>query len=574
MNTQSSRMAGVAVGLALLLSSCITGVQSVQPVVPASEAHFDPHLLGTWVSRRDEHMHYYVVSRAADGSNAYTIEVVREESDVLELMAGLGWIERHPAMDLILMETARDPVDFDARLGRLGERIVFELSKPRSEEHYLLVLEVGDDEIHVSALDTVRLAEALEAGQLSLAYKLDRSSTDLLLEDSTDNLREQLADYLQRPRVLTEGTIYRRVKDASLAGSRLPVHAACFEASPWHEADQRFHRDSQWRGADVGASVDLGAGRILWLFGHTVINIADRGEGGGDGDGDGTQVIANSIALQVGTNPATSQVKFYWGNAEDGAPAALFPGGKHEQLRFSSGVRIDDRLVLFFTRVRTGDIFDRIVNHYKGWSAIMVENPDDEPPDWRVRPLDVPGNPLGVLLGSAGVLRLDGYVYAFGSQHRITSHPIFVARWPEETMREGDLGEPQWWAGDQLGWVPESSSAARWPLFQDARPEMTVHLDPVSQQFLAVHTVGLMPADLAMRAAPRLVGPWSSPRMIHRPSEYYRPFVMIDGARVHPQLTGADLVLTYTTQHWSEERSQEDGGNIYSPRFVRLVRCQ
>jgi hypothetical protein len=559
---------GVAVGLVLLLSGC-GSVRSVQPVVPASESHFDSGLLGTWESRHEGRNIYYVISHAPDGDKGYTIEVSREEPDVLELMAQLGWIERHPVMDLLLMESQRDPVDYDARLGRLGERIVLELSPRHSDVHHLLVLEVAADEIHVRMLDTERLIEALDAGEIHLAHQpVDRhgSSIELLLEDSTDNLREQLADYLQRPGVLSEGATYRRVKDASLIGSRQPVHAPCFDALPWHEADQLFRRDPQWRGADGGASVDLGAGRTLWLFGQTVIDMADKG------DHVAAPLIDNSIALQVGTNPATSQLKFYWGHDEDGAPAALFPGENEGRLRFASGVRIGDRLVLFFTRVRPSEKFAGIVDEYEGWAAMMVENPDDEPTGWRTQPLEVPGNPLGVLLGNAGILRLDGHVYAFGSQHRINSHPIFVARWTEEDVHAGELRAPEWWAGDQLGWVPDASSETRSPLFQEARPELTVHLDPASGRFLAVHGIGLMPADLAMRGAPRLVGPWSSPRMIHRPSEYYRPFVMIDGVRAHPQLTGADTVLTYTPRSWLDEPGEDR--DVYYPRFVRLVRCQ
>ena len=58
----------------------------------------------------------------------------------------------------------------------------------------------------------------------------------------------------------------------------------------------------------------------------------------------------------------------------------------------------------------------------------MMENPDAEPGHWRVRTLATPPNPLGVLVGFAGVVRLDEYVYALGSQDPVKSHPIYAAR--------------------------------------------------------------------------------------------------------------------------------------------------
>lgn len=37
-------------------------------------------------------------------------------------------------------------------------------------------------------------------------------------------------------------------------------------ASGWPEADLLFHKDAHWVGADDAYSVDLGGGRVLWLF--------------------------------------------------------------------------------------------------------------------------------------------------------------------------------------------------------------------------------------------------------------------------------------------------------------------
>lgn len=164
-------------------------------------------------------------------------------------------------------------------------------------------------------------------------------------------------------------------------------------------------------------------------------------------------------------------------------------------------------------------------------------------------------------------------MYALGTPATQTTHPIFAARWSAEAVRAGDLGSPEWWAGPRRGWVPAASTVPRAPLFERAQTELTVHFDTVSDRFLAVHTRGFGPADIVMRAAPALTGPWSEPRPVYRPPEYHRPGVMIYAGKAHPRLAGADLVLTYATNTFDARDAVRDP-NIYFPRFVRLQRCE
>lgn len=318
-------------------------------------------------------------------------------------------------------------------------------------------------------------------------------------------------------------------------------------------------------GGDGSWSVDLGDGRILWLFGDSWIDPSGRGTR------QGARMVSNSVAIQVGTDPVAASMKSYWGRAGDGTPTAFVADEADERHWFGSGVKVADRLVLFLSRIRgtnTGLGFESA-----GWAAHMVENPSAEPSAWRMRRLETPVNPLGVLPGSAAVLRLGEYVYAFGSADPIKSHPIYAARWPAEQVRQGDLMRPEWWTGHRLGWVPDSSSTPRWPLFENGQSGLTIHVDEATQRFLVVQTQGFGPADVMVRAAPSLTGPWSEPRMVYRPPEYYRPNVMIYLARAHPELTGADLVLTYDTNTFRFAEHLTDS-LIYYPRFVRLTRCR
>ena len=119
--------------------------------------------------------------------------------------------------------------------------------------------------------------------------------------------------------------------------------------------------------------------------------------------------------------------------------------------------------------VKTGLGFDQV-----GWTAIVVGNPDDQPPACRVCSLETPANPLGILVGFAAIVRIGDHVCALGSQNPVKTHPIFAARWRAEQLRRGDFSNPEWLAGNRLGWVPHTSSVPRWPVLENAQAEITL----------------------------------------------------------------------------------------------------
>lgn len=533
----------------ILLTGCAL---SINTVIPDSEAIFDPSLIGSWkeVSGTDQ----ADISRST--GNRYEIEY-----------SGDGKKGR-----------------FEARLGRLGGHLIIDVwPKPRTDDlsdpyadmmlsgHLQLFIRVSENEIAVAVPDPDSLLSALQSGRLKMPYKHLNETVDntnreeFILTGTTEELRENLGKYYADPGIVPEPAdwlIARRTTEAP----KLPVDAPCFEASAWREADQIFRRDPHWLGADVASTVNLGNNRILWLFGDTWIDPT------GKGTRKGAYMVSNSIAIQDGTNPVTAPIHFYWGKDEGGKPDAMFPDRNGESLWFGNGVRAGDRLILFFGRTLRNTGAGLGFEHV-GWTAVMVTNPDSEPSSWKMQELKTPANPLGILTGFAAVLKQDGYVIALGSQNPVKSHPIFAARWHEEDVRKGNLMNPEWWAGDRSGWIPDSSDDQRYPFFNGGQSELSVHYDYQSKRFISVQTSGFGPADIYMRAAPLLTGPWSDLRMVYRPPEYYKSNIMIYAGKAHPELSGADLILTYATNTFRFDEQFSDS-LLYYPRFVRLTRCR
>ncbi|HEY5937787.1 MAG TPA: hypothetical protein VIU61_24230, partial [Kofleriaceae bacterium] len=101
---------------------------------------------------------------------------------------------------------------------------------------------------------------------------------------------------------------------------------------PWPLTDDLFHQDPHWLGGDIGATIDLADGRTLWLFGDSFIATSanrTRRE---------SRLVANSIAVMSGRDPATATLDFEWQGGL--APGAYFPDAGDHRLRPMSGVRL------------------------------------------------------------------------------------------------------------------------------------------------------------------------------------------------------------------------------------------
>jgi hypothetical protein len=280
-----------------------------------------------------------------------------------------------------------------------------------------------------------------------------------------------------------------------------------FRAEPWPEADRLFV-DARWQGASSATSLDLGEGRILWLFGESVF--------------DGARV-SNSLAIQTGLDPQTATMEFH---------GQLFPDQGPRELRPLGGVRLGPGVLLWFALGETD-----------GWTGFWIPNPDESPLTWRREEAFLPLLRFPVVVGTA--LVVDGrYVYAFA--HRAPGdHRGYLARFDQGDAQGVDLSRPQWWNGD---WVAHTAFVADQPsLFPGEEREQPTALSvsPSPEGFLAVHTLG---ASIGVRTAPTLTGPWSPACSALRVGD-------LDGAQAHAAIPGAVTAIV-------------DG----APHFFRLVR--
>jgi len=350
-----------------------------------------------------------------------------------------------------------------------------------------------------------------------------------------------------------------RAENPSAAGTE---PAPAFQASAWEVADRLFRGDPRWVGGDGAYSIDLGGGRFLWLFGDSIIDPS----GTHSRKSAGVKMISNSIGIQTGADPRTAAMHFHWKTNPDGTPCAFFPDSSGSRFWPGHGIRLRDRLLLFLMKVRT--VPDGLGFEVHDWAAVLVQNPDAGPADWKVSWLKTPSNKLHVIAGSAGVLADEGFVYAYGSREP-GGQDVYLVRWPEDDVSQGDLSRMAWWDGHAWSETEPSENNSSAPVLHQAGTEFTVHRNPRTGKYVQIQCAGFGPAILTMREAARLTGPWSPPITLYRPPECDKPRIMIYQGKAHPGLTGSDLVLTYSTNSF-DFKNLIDDASIYYPRFVRL----
>jgi hypothetical protein len=329
------------------------------------------------------------------------------------------------------------------------------------------------------------------------------------------------------------------------------------QVDPWPEADALFRSDPRWLGSDGAYSIDLGQGRVLWLFGDTFISTSFLNTRRL------SRMIRNSVGLQRGYDPSAASMAFTW-RTEGGRPRAFFPEDDGTWFWPGHGIALEDRLIIFLTATRSTS--EGLGFEHTGWRAVSISNPERPPSEWQLKWLDTPENSFGLVV-SGSVIRIEGHIYAFGVQE--PDHTIHAVRWPTAQVMEGDLSRPQWWTGEEEAWVLQQNLLARpSPLFSEGQNEFTVHYEPLLDQFLEIQTVGFGQADLGFRRAVSPVGPWTPVERFYRPEECGTSATLIYAAKAHPHMTGADLVLTYATNTLPFSRLVRRT-DLYYPRFLR-----
>ncbi len=335
-------------------------------------------------------------------------------------------------------------------------------------------------------------------------------------------------------------------------------------ARAWPEADALFRHDvdgvddggerPRFLGADSAYAAPLPGGRVLWLFGDTFVSTAPPPAGDPRA---GSRMVRNSVAVMNGRDPsaATTSIRFFFGAGADG-PASFFPDagdgwtwpGTPALVR--DPATATDKLLLFLWKMAPSDGgLGFALDHTE---AVLVENPADVPPAWRTVPVPVADAVDGFRLGTGGAL-VDGDTLFLLAAREPGDHEMALFSVPAADAARGDL-----------------SALA---LKGDAgfRGQTELSLTHAAGAFEVVDVDGFGQAPIELRTVSSLSAPsFSAPAVVYREPEIDRDGVLLYSAKAHPELSGADLVVTYCSNHTDFATLTSDP-SLYFPRFVRIT---
>ena len=358
------------------------------------------------------------------------------------------------------------------------------------------------------------------------------------------------------------------------------VHlSALYECQAWAEGRHMFYTDSLWRGGDCASTVDLGDSRVLWLFADSFIGIKPPNHR----KPDEVTMIHNCLGVQSGYNPAEADFEVYWGGDND-APGDYFPSTDSTCFWPCNGVRIGEFLIVFLMRICPSDSGLGFI--HCGHAAYLLSNIERNPDEWLKSPLALPEGPRGLWLGAAALVQ-PPYIYLLNINFLdADDKAVYLARWhidsllsnqPEASgqlqidgLTPGPTSGFEWWMGEDKGWSRNSEQILPEPVFTGGASEFSVIYDEKTDRYIAVQAVGFGAADIMVRSSPELTGPWTDLQLVYQPGEKTIEEVMIYAAKAHPELPGADLVITYNTN--APFRIIVSDTAIYYPTLIRCNR--
>jgi hypothetical protein len=352
---------------------------------------------------------------------------------------------------------------------------------------------------------------------------------------------------------------------AGPAGPSRRTVATIVKAEPAPEWNAKFAGPKGWIGGDGVYSAVLGPRRVLWLFGDSLLGTVKHGRR------PGAVMVHNTVGVQGG-HSKDAAIRFVAGKSKAGKPAAVFtPADVKGWFWPQAAVRVGKRLFVFLAQIdKTPDPGVFGFKHIGLWLAV-VENPDDDPPQWRAKQHQVPFAKFGAgrTRSWGAALLADGrYLYVYGYVERgkgIGQRRLTVARVPATELADFKA----WRFRMAKGWSARPADAAA--LANGLATEFSVSRVPGGKGYVAVYTENGLGDRIMGRFSGAPDGPWSEPMLLYKCPEMAKDKgVFSYAAKAHPwAATGRELVVSYCVNTWEFARLFRDA-EVYRPKFVRV----
>jgi hypothetical protein len=233
---------------------------------------------------------------------------------------------------------------------------------------------------------------------------------------------------------------------------------------------------------------------------------------------------------------------------------------------------VKDRLYLFLSQMDLPTEKYRPQRTPLGEWLAVVENPQDDPREWRVEQVKMPFSSYSrtrdLSFGSGAVV--DGkFLYVFGSEDRTRlvaqNRYLTVARVPLDKMTEMS----EWRFLRKGRWSRDFLDADH--VATHMSPDLSASYMPELKKYLMVYTEGDVGSRVVARTAPSPIGPWSESEILHTCRDAYGDQRLYCYAgKAHPSLSSdGKLVISYLTSSVDTWQVATDV-RLFWPKFASV----
>jgi hypothetical protein len=347
--------------------------------------------------------------------------------------------------------------------------------------------------------------------------------------------------------------------------------ATSFAAPPdTKECKPSFPFQGEWLGADAAYSIPISDGRVVWIFGDTLIG-KERVV-----TGDTPRMVRNSIG--VSTCDPTKGWKIDYAIRKDSSGQSLdffqSPSKAHWYWALD-GFFHKDTLWVSLLCIRDKPVEGSAAMAFEtcGGDLAKVSNLSASPQQWKV---DVfPLVPDGVKAYPSSTAVVSGeHAYIFASYEKPPS-PMLLTRIPLNGLA-APKENLQYLANDD-SWKPGLDPSNAKYVMTPGASEMSVRYHPGLKKWVAVMIGQPFPSDkILFRTAPELAGPWSDGQVIHRIAEMqpsspgYDKDTFCYAAKEHPEFEApGNLFFTYVCNSFTVSKVAKMP-SIYFPQTVTM----
>jgi hypothetical protein len=191
---------------------------------------------------------------------------------------------------------------------------------------------------------------------------------------------------------------------------------------------------------------------------------------------------------------------------------------------------VKDKLVIFLSELKGTN--EGLGFQAVGWHLAVVKNPTDDPLSWEIDYFKGP-DPSRILVGSSAVLRDDHFIYAYGAKEPST-HKVYLIRFEIDQLLLGNFSSMTWWSSDH--WVKNKGLEPENAVLFTGQTEFSVHYQKEIDSYIQIQSYGFGQAELGLRLASQLQGPWSEPVIFYKP-EFVDEQEFMYSANAHPEIT-------------------------------------